>query len=234
LANKGNEQIDFITEDWIGRQYVAYTNPYPPEWRRPNFVCRQAYAASCRKLDEYLLIWLGHGLKAMVDKVDASALPAYDAYKFAAEELAGAAYLNKITNYIDDRLQFDSGNSMNIWLIWSLDRQDHVITYPLPRTYILLRNPLTPFSLTITWNHVDVPANFFQIVLPVSVRTDLRLLVASSGLDGWTLFNGGCRQSPTSSQLIRFGPDTTFPLEQDRFGGLALILVLRFNQLCSA
>jgi hypothetical protein len=161
----------------------TYNDPYPPDLETTkSYYIAQAYAAS---IAEGLTtnIWfdvVGSWLRNNgLIKVDASAtLPAYDAYKFAAEKLAGAQYVGTVTSYPGVAgYEFDIGNNQHIWLIWSLDGQ----TYPihLPATpfeiYDVIGNFPGKLSIDITRFHFTwyVYAGGAGI-LPVSVRTEIK------------------------------------------------------------
>lgn len=96
-------------------------------------------------------------------EVNNTTLPAYDAFKFSSQQLAGARYVRDVTEYANVRA-YEFWNYPNrIWVLWSLDGSARTITLPSAPTggYHVDGTPLEPnllngTNLTVTLEPVYI------------------------------------------------------------------------------
>jgi hypothetical protein len=91
----------------------------------------QAYAAAIAEGLEANLWYSFSGWRnsGLID-ANGAPLPAYDAYKFAASELVSTQLLREITEYPGVKGYVFHREDRKIWVLWSLDGSDHVISLP--------------------------------------------------------------------------------------------------------
>ena len=70
--------------------------------------------------------WRGSQLATSVQ----STLPAYTAYDIAQDQLADATFLQDITSYANVKAMAFNRDNKQVWLIWSKDGANHLITLP--------------------------------------------------------------------------------------------------------
>jgi hypothetical protein len=87
-------------------------------------------------------------------ELDGTPLPAYDAFKFAQEELKDSEYVREVSDNNQIKIfEFDRGDR-RIWLMWSMKSTPTLVDLPgMPdAVYDALGNPITPSDpLAINW-----------------------------------------------------------------------------------
>jgi hypothetical protein len=188
--------------------FCTNTNPYPPllEATKANYVA-QVYAAS---LAEGLkaTIWFdmtgswlrNNGLVKNGSPVDK--LPAYYAYQFAASYLVGAQLDHQVQEFDGVAgYEFKIDATKHIWVLWSHDGQPHTVhffTPPTAATDVFGNDKTVPNSIsyvvTLQPTYFETPALIIRNVIP-KVANNFPYVLSlggfETGLDGWTLINGG-------------------------------------------
>jgi hypothetical protein len=124
------------------------------------FYVAQAHAAAIadgwRANIWYIVLgWRNSGLL----NADLSSKPAYEAFRAARSELQNAQPLREITEYAAVKGYVFDGGDRQVWMMWSLDGGDHVLTLPFtPHAVVsVLGNSLVVSSmLTVTMSPVYV------------------------------------------------------------------------------
>jgi hypothetical protein len=160
--------------------------------------------------------------------------PAYEAYGFAQSKLFDATYIGNLRNYAGiNGYEFrrndcpSTGEFCRLWLIWSLDGQNHAFELPdIPYGVYQYDGTLlgtdTTIQVTLEPKYVELPPEF-RIRLPTLLRAFPILQNGDfeSGVDaqgnplGWLVTSGGAQglsfsvisENPTTPEV-----DTSIPL----------------------
>ena len=145
----------------------------------------------------------------LLDKTTAGLppLPAYYAYKFAAQELDGVSYVGKVTSFPGVKGYEFSKADRHVWLLWSPDGSDITVDLlVVPMNVFDVDGDPVPFTderiiIQREPYYVELPASLPRLNLPA---ISLRLFPLINGdfeasLEGWTAANHGLPISVVSS-----------------------------------
>jgi hypothetical protein len=158
-------------------------------------------------------------------------LPAYDAYKFAAQELSGASYVGTVSSFPGIAGHEFSKSDRHIWLVWSPDGTNIQVDFlATPLNVYDVDGDAVPFTdarLTITREpyYVELPASLPRLHLPLTNMKSYASIPNGDfedGQTGWTFTDNGL---PASLVSIRPLDPTTGSLDTNiPFGTHAALL----------